>query len=52
MTAATPTIPKVPDHYAPRAISELPANGVNNNPLSKVDYLGLHGDRPTESMID
>ena len=39
MTAATPTIAKVPDQCATIAMCEQRANGVNNHQPFKVDYL-------------
>src|SRR6516225_9960888 len=51
MTAATPTIHKSPDHYAPRAISEQPANGVNSNQRFKVDYVEAGSSGPMVMLI-
>jgi pimeloyl-ACP methyl ester carboxylesterase len=51
MTAATPTIPKIPDHCAPSAMYEQPANGVNNNQLFKVDYLEAGSSGPVVMLV-
>ena len=51
MTAATPTIPKIPDQCAPSASSERPANGVNNNQPFKVDYLEAGSSGPVVMLV-
>ena len=50
MTAATPTISKIPDQCAPSATSRRPANGVNNNQLFKVHYLEAGSSGPVVSL--
>jgi pimeloyl-ACP methyl ester carboxylesterase len=51
MTAATPTIPKIPDRCAPSATSGGPANGANNNHLFKVDYLEAGSSGPVVLLV-
>ena len=51
MSAATPTIPKIPDQCAPSATSGRPANGVNNNQLFKVDYLEAGASGPVVMLV-
>jgi pimeloyl-ACP methyl ester carboxylesterase len=51
MTAATPTIPKIPDQCAPSATSGRPAHGVNSSQLFKVDYLEAGSSGPVVMLV-